>query len=77
MMLLDKNIIVVDLEKMYPKKNIQQRLESFFNSLDKLIKDRNIRDQWFDISKDGIEENDTYKSKTKKLKYGGYYNGKD
>lgn len=68
MMLLDKNIIVVDLEKMYPKKNIQQRLESFFNSLDKLIKDRNIRDQWFDISKDGIEENDTYKSKTKKLK---------
>lgn len=33
-----------------------------------MVKDRNIRDQWFDISKDGIEENDTYKSKTKKLK---------
>lgn len=67
-MLLDKNIIVVDLEKIYPEKNIQQRLESFFDFLDKLIKERSIRDQWFDISKDGIKENDNYESKTKKLK---------
>ena len=67
-MLLDKNIIVVNLEKIYPEKNIQQRLESFFDSLNKLIEERSIKDQWFDISKDRIEENDDYEAKTKKLK---------
>ena len=67
-MLFDKNIIVVDLEKMYPEKNIRQRLESFFDSLRKLIEEKENRDRWFDISKDMIESNDSYENKIKKLK---------
>lgn len=62
-MLFDKNIIVVDLEKMYPEKNIRQRLESFFDSLRKLIEEKENRDRWFDISKDMIDSNDSYENK--------------
>lgn len=49
-LLFDKNIIVVDLQELYPEKEIPERLKSFFENLRKLIEEKDKKDQWFDLT---------------------------
>ncbi|MFR2171471.1 MAG: hypothetical protein ACLS54_12660 [Anaerostipes hadrus] len=48
-MLFDKNIIVVDLQELLPEEEISKRLMSFFERLNKLIEEKEKKDQWFDF----------------------------
>ncbi len=47
-LLFDKNIVVVDLQKLYPNKEISERLMSFFKQLNDLTKEKEKKNQWFD-----------------------------
>lgn len=67
-LLFDKNIIVVDLQKLYPEKEIPERLKSFFENLRKLIEEKDKKDQWFDLSEIAISTENSFEEKTKKLK---------
>ena len=67
-LLFDKNIIVVDLQELYPEKEIPERLKSFFENLRKLIEEKDKKDQWFDLSEIAISAENSFEEKTKKLK---------
>ena len=67
-LLFDKNIIVVDLQELYPEKEIPERLKSFFENLRKLIEEKDKKDQWFDLSEIAISAKNSFEEKTKKLK---------
>lgn len=67
-LLFDKNIIVVDLQKLFPKEEISKRLMSFFEQLNKLIEEKEKKDQWFDFSTIEISAENSFEEKTKKLK---------
>ena len=69
-LLFDKNIIVVDLQELYPEKEIPERLKSFFENLRKLIEEKDKKDQWFDLSEIAISAENSFEEKTKKLKVG-------
>ena len=67
-LLFDKNIIVVDLQEAYPKKEIPERLMSFFEYLRGLIDEKEKRDNWFDFSEISLSAENSFEEKTKKLK---------
>ena len=67
-LLFDKNIIVVDLQELYPEKELPERLKSFFENLRKLIEEKDKKDQWFDLSEIAISAENSFEEKTKKLK---------
>ncbi len=46
-LLFDKNIIVVDLQELYPEKEIPERLKSFFENLRKLIEEKDKKGYLF------------------------------
>ena len=67
-LLFDKNIIVVDLQQLYPEKEISERLNSFFERLRKLIEYKGKKNQWFDLSEIDLSAENSFEEKAKKLK---------
>lgn len=67
-LLFDKNIIVVDLQELLPEEEISKRLMIFFERLNKLIEEKEKKDQWFDFSTIEISAGNSFEEKTKKLK---------
>lgn len=66
--LFDKNIIVVDLEKLYPEKEIPERLLSFLERLKNLIEEKKRKNEWFSLEQIKVSEQDEFEEKTTKLK---------
>nr|WP_295300544.1 SIR2 family protein [uncultured Blautia sp.] len=67
-LLFDKNIIVVDLEKLYPEKEIEKRLMIFFQRLSDLAEEKRKKNQWFDLSEIALSAENGFEEKAKKLK---------
>lgn len=67
-LLFDKNIIVVDLQELYPKEEISGRLISFFERLKELLEEKEKKNQWFDLNEIGLSAEASYEEKIKKLR---------
>lgn len=60
----DRNIVLIDLEEIWPEKSITERLENFFDLLTKCVEKEEKCRQWFEWSMlDGFENNMTISSK--------------
>lgn len=67
-LLFDKNIIVVDLQELYPDKEISERFMNFFDSLTKFIEEKDKKNQWFNLDEIALSSKDSIEEKTKILK---------
>lgn len=47
-LLFERNIILIDLESIWPDKNVSDRLSSFFDLLREEVEKKEKQDQWFD-----------------------------
>lgn len=59
---------MVDLQKLYPEKEISERLMSFLECLKRLIEDKQKKNQWFDLREIALSAENNFEEKTKKLK---------
>ena len=55
-MLSEQNIVVVDLEELYPSLNISEKIDHFLKDLKEEIDNKNSRDNWFDINSIHLKE---------------------
>lgn len=55
-MLFEQNIVVVDLEELYPSLNISGKIDHFLKDLKEEIDNKNSRDNWFDINSIHLKE---------------------
>ncbi|MEA4824915.1 MAG: SIR2 family protein [Clostridiaceae bacterium] len=55
-MLSEQNIVVVDLDELYPSLNISERIDQFLKDLKAEIDNKDSRDNWFDINCIHIKE---------------------
>lgn len=67
-LLYDKNILVVDLQSIYPDEEIYGRLDHFFDDLKELIEENSKKNQWYLLENVKISMEDSYIKKTEKLK---------
>ena len=55
-MLSEQNIVVVDLEELYPSLNISEKIDHFLKDLKEEIDNKNSIDNWFDINSIHLKE---------------------
>ena len=67
-LLFDKNIIVVDLQELYPEKEISERLLCFFERLVSLTEEKEKKNRWFDSCEMKLSGPNSFEENTKKLK---------
>lgn len=66
-LLFNQNIVVIDLQELWPKKNCAERLSAFFSEIQDNINEKQKKDNWFDLSKLNISSAG-YKEKTMIMK---------
>ncbi len=64
-----RNIIVIDLEKIWPEKSIHDRLKDFFAQLAKDVEEREQKKVWGELKTINLREKDTLSEKAKKLRH--------
>ena len=68
-LLFDKNIIVVDLQELYPEKEISERLLCFFERLVSLTEEKEKKNRWFDSCEMKLSGPNSFEENTKKLNH--------
>ncbi len=67
-MYFSRNIVVIDLEKIWPKMSIHDRLKAFFDQLAKDVEDRGQKKIWGELNTINLRGKDTLSEKAKKLR---------
>lgn len=62
-LLFEQNIVVVDLEEIWPDKNISERISSFLNELQLKVEKKERENKWFDIREVRIEPKTSIKER--------------
>lgn len=58
-LLFERNIIVVDLQELWPDKSIGDRLDSFLEELKLRVEEKRRKDNWFDLGQMHLKYDDT------------------
>lgn len=67
-LLFERNIIVVDLQELWPDKSINDRLDLFLEGLKSGVEEKQRKVNWFDIGQFRIKYNDEFTKKTDIMK---------
>ena len=63
-LLFERNIIVIDLQELWPKKSISDRLDSFLEELKLRVEEKRRKDNWFDLGKLHLQHDTDFVKKT-------------
>lgn len=63
-LLFERNIIVVDLQELWPTKSVSARLSAFFEELKLRVEEKNRKDNWFDYGKIDLHHTTDFSQKT-------------
>lgn len=67
-LLFERNIIVIDLEELWPEKNIEERLEAFLGQLGEVVDTKQKKDNWFELKKFSLNLDTTLVKKAEYMK---------
>ena len=67
-LLFERNIIVVDLEELWPEKSIEERLKSFLGKLNLIVEQKRNNDNWFDYGKVNLQFDTDFEKKIEIIK---------
>lgn len=62
-LLFERNIVVVDLEELWPNIAITDRLNAFFNQLQLKINEKEKKDKWFDLGQVNVSYGTSFQEK--------------
>lgn len=67
-LLFERNIIVIDLQELWPDKNIGDRLNSFLEELKLRVEEKRRKDNWFDLRQLHLQYDTDFVKKTEIMK---------
>lgn len=67
-LLFERNIIVIDLQELWPDKNIGDRLNSFLEELKLRVEEKRRKDNWFDLRQLHLQYDTNFVKKTEIMK---------
>lgn len=62
-LLFERNIVIIDLEELWPKKNVGDRLSEFLKDLKQIVNEKEKQNSWFDFSQFRITQETSYEKK--------------
>lgn len=67
-LLFERNIIVIDLQELWPDKSIGDRLDSFLEELKLRVEEKRRKDNWFDLGQLHLQYDTDFVKKTEIMK---------
>lgn len=64
-LLFERNIVIIDLEELWPQKSISDRLGAFLEELQEKIMEKEKKDKWFEWGEVNISYNANFQEKIK------------
>lgn len=62
-LLFERNIVIIDLEELWPKKDVCDRLSEFLKELKQIVNEKEKQNSWFDFSQFSITQKTSYEKK--------------